>query len=266
MTDPPDEFDPLAFWERRLRPFDFASVGYAGLGLHYNRWLYRVRSFVFRRTLRSANVDLGSARVLDVGSGTGFYIHEWLRAGVEEVTGSDLTSVATERLREAYPEREIVQFDISAKPPFSAGSFDVISAFDVLFHIVDDDRYRSAIANLAMLLRRDGLLIFSENFVRGDESRHVHMVSRSRAVIEQLLDASGFELVMRRPMFVLMNSPIDSTSVVLQSTWRNLSRVVSRSEAIGAGAGAVLFPFELALVSILREGPSAEVVVCRKVR
>jgi SAM-dependent methyltransferase len=257
-------FDPLAFWEERLLQFDLAAVGYAGLGLRYNQWLYRVRSFVFRRTLSRAALDLRSARVLDVGSGTGFYINEWLRAGVTDVVGSDLTSRATERLRKSFSQLEFVQLDISADPPFPPGSFDVISAFDVLFHIVDDVRYRTAIANMAMLLREGGCLFFSENFVRGDAEKHVHMVSRSRTEIEEVLVGCGLEVVLRRPMFVLMNSPIDSESAILRGTWHRLARIISRHEALGAVAGALLFPLELALVSILREGPSAEVMVCRK--
>lgn len=264
MTGTGGSFDPLNFWEERLQQFDLSAVGYAGLGLRYNQWLYRVRSFVFRRTLRRAALDLDSAHVLDVGSGTGFYINEWLRAGVKDVIGSDLTGVATERLGETFPQLEFVQFDVSAEPPFPPGSFDVISAFDVLFHIVDDGRYRSAITNIATLLREGGHFVFSENFVRRQAARHVHMVNRSRADIEEILADCGFEVVILRPMFVLMNSPIDSESAILQGSWQYLRRIVSRHEALGAAAGALLFPLELALLSILREGPSAEVMVCRK--
>src|SRR4029453_11630704 len=68
MTGNRESFDPLAFWEERLQHFDLSAVGYAGLGLRYNRWLYRVRSFVFRRTLRRAGLNVDSAQVLDVGS------------------------------------------------------------------------------------------------------------------------------------------------------------------------------------------------------
>ena len=69
-------FDPKAYWESRLSDeYSLAGVGYSGLGLSYNRWLYRIRKRVFRRTVRGFLVgDPGAARVLDVGSGTGFYI------------------------------------------------------------------------------------------------------------------------------------------------------------------------------------------------
>jgi SAM-dependent methyltransferase len=102
MTGDRGSFDPLAFWEERLQHFDLSAVGYAGLALRYNRWLYRVRSFVFRRTLRRASLNVDSAKVLDVGSGTGFYINEWLRAGANDVIGSDLTGVATGGLEKRF--------------------------------------------------------------------------------------------------------------------------------------------------------------------
>jgi SAM-dependent methyltransferase len=145
---PSPQFDPAAYWERRLEPFDLGVVGYSGLGLPYNRWLYRVRSFVFRRAVREIGLPR-AARVLDVGSGTGFYLAEWQRAGVRELTGSDLTSIAVNALGERYPRVPLVRWDVADEPPFPPASLDAISAFDVLFHIVDDGRYRAALANLA---------------------------------------------------------------------------------------------------------------------
>jgi SAM-dependent methyltransferase len=256
-------FDALDFWEKRLQRFDLAAVGYTGLGLRYNEWLYRVRSVVFRRMLRGIDLIPRSSRVLDVGSGTGFYITEWLQAGAQ-VVASDLTRLATERLATDFPEVEVVQLDISAAPPFSAGSFDAVSAFDVLFHIVDESAYRCALHNLALLLREGGYLLFSENFLHGPPLRSQHQVSRSLAEIEELLNEAGFEVVSRRPMFVLMNAPLDSKGVVLRQFWQLLRRVVKRNEVFGAALGAMLFPFELLLISIRREGPSTEAMVCRR--
>jgi SAM-dependent methyltransferase len=264
MGTPGTSFDPAAFWEKRLQRFDLAAVGYTGLGLRYNEWLYRVRAFVFRRLLRLSGLDLGSARVLDVGSGTGFYVAEWLRAGAAQVVGSDLTGVSTERLADAFPHAEIVQFDISGEPVFPPSSFDAISAFDVLFHIVDDGRYRTALMNISSLLRDGGYLFMSENFLHGPERRGEHQVSRPLWQIEQFLSEASLEVVTRRPIFVLMNAPLDSKSAFLHRTWHRVQRLVSRDEWTGAAVGALLFPLEVALVSSIREGPSTEAMVCRK--
>jgi SAM-dependent methyltransferase len=257
-------FDPLAYWEERLEPFDLSAVGYSALGLRYNRWLYRVRSMVFRRLVSESGLDLGAAAVLDVGSGTGFYVAAWLRAGAASVTGSDATATATERLRRRFPGVRFERFDITASPPFEPESFDAVSAFDVLFHVVDDDLYRNALANLASLLRPGGLLFLSENFVHGRAVRVEHQVSRPGTQIRGLLGDLGLEVVASRPMFVLMNAPLDSQRGAHRLFWRLLSRAVSRHELVGATLGAALFPLELALVSTRRDGPSTEAVVCRK--
>lgn len=259
-----DDLDPAIYWEERLRRFDLSSVGYRALGLRYNQWLYRVRSSVFRRALRRTRFDCSAASVLDVGSGTGFYVEEWLRAGTRAVTASDMTAVATENLRVRFASANVARFDVTDGLPFRARSFDAVSAFDVLFHIVSDQLYEQAIANVASLLRPGGFFFFSENFVHGPTVRIGHQASRSLAEIEKLLERHDLQPVLRRPMFVLMNAPADSESRVAQGAWRLLAGLVSRHEAIGALVGGALYPLELGLVHMLRESASTELMVCRR--
>jgi SAM-dependent methyltransferase len=260
-----ESFDPQAYWEQRLQRFDLSAVGYSRIGAPYNRWLYRVRAVVFRRLLAATGRDWRSARVLDVGSGTGFYVREWLRAGVAEVTGSDLTRVAVENLRRAFPGTSFVRLDLTAEsPPPPPASFDAVSAFDVLFHVVDDDGYRRALANVSLLLRRGGLFLLSENLVHGPAVRLDHQVSRPLAEVEEMLDSAGFELLLRRPMFVLMNAPVDSRNPLLRISWKLREGVLVRWPSVGAVLGPALFPLELALVAGLRESPSTELLLCRK--
>ena len=65
-------------------------------------------------------------------------------------------------------------------------------------------------------------------------------------------------------MFFLMNTPIDSRSRVMRLWWRALSGICHRSHRAGAILGALLFPVELMLTAIAGEGPSTELVVCRR--
>jgi SAM-dependent methyltransferase len=263
MTAEHHGFDPSAYWERRLQPFDLSVVGHSGLGLRYNRWLYRVRSVVFRRLLRTISFP-PDGRVLDVGSGTGFYIGEWKRAGYTDVVGSDLTAIAVERLARRFPGAELVRWDAADEPPYEPASFDAISAFDVLFHIVDDSRYRAALANFASLLRPGGYLLISENLVHGPAVQGEHQVSRRLSQVEAVLRELELEIATRRPIFVLMSIPIDSESRWHWRFWNRLYGLLLRWPALGGVVGALLFPLELALLAIRREGPSTEVLVCRK--
>ena len=168
-------FDPKAYWSDRLdRTYTLGGVGWLGLGEVFNRWMYRVRRRNFVRTARHAIGTAGRARVLDVGSGTGFYIERWHEVGAAEVSGADLTDVAVGRLRERFAGDTFTQFDLTGTPPDSLvpGHYDAISAIDVLYHIVDDDGYVRAIENLHSLLRPGGMLILTENLVaRGVDAR-----------------------------------------------------------------------------------------------
>jgi SAM-dependent methyltransferase len=263
VAQTPADFDPKQYWESRLETFDLSAVGYQSLGLAFNRWLYRLRHVVFQRAIHGLEPDWNGKDVLDVGSGTGFYISEWQRLGAH-VTGSDLTSTSVRALSAAYPGTEFVEWDMGEPPPFAPASFDAVSAMDALFHIVDDARYRAALQHISQLLTDGGYLIFSDFLVHSPAVRTTHQVIRPIDEVEEELDACGLELTLRRPMFVLMNTPVDSTNRALQLYWRKLTDLLLRLPRLGGPAGAVLYPPEYVLVSLCREGPSTELIVCRK--
>jgi SAM-dependent methyltransferase len=256
-----EPFDPERYWSTRLEQnFTLDGVGWIGLGA-FNRWMYAVRAHVFKRTVRE-RLDPTRSRVLDVGSGTGFYVALWQGLGAAEVTGSDLTDFAVRELRGRFPEVQFRQLDISQTPVEFEGSYDAISIMDVLFHIVDDERYAQALENLAGLLAPNGLLVFTENLLHGSGVRATHQTSRSLAGVEEQLGRVGLEITVRRPLFVLMNTPIDSGNPVLQLTWRGIKLLATHR--LGWIAGAVCYPLELALTRLVREGPSTEIVICAK--
>jgi hypothetical protein len=78
-----------------------------------------------------------------------------------------------------------------------------------------------------------------------------------------VLDAN-LEIVDRIPMFVLMNAPVDAPGSLLQHTWKVAAGLSSRSEVAGFLVGALLYPAELALTAAVAEGPSTELMICRK--
>jgi SAM-dependent methyltransferase len=259
-------FDPRRYWEQRLSEhYTLDGVGYLGLGEGFNRWMYGVRRHVFLREARRLFPDPRDLRVLDIGSGTGFYVDRWHELGVARVSGSDLTEVAVANLRRRNPLDAFFAFDVGAdEHPFGTTRFTAVSMMDVLFHVVDDGRFRRAFANVFALLEPGGVLMFSENFVHGDAIRLPHQASRSLREIERAVADAGFDVLRRRPVFCLMNAPLDSESRLLRRWWSRLHSLASRSDRLGATIGALLYPPELALVSRLREGPSTEIMICRR--
>jgi SAM-dependent methyltransferase len=258
-------FDPKEYWESRLSD-DFAlqGVGYSLLGQHYNEWMYRVRRRVFLREARLVRRHWNSAQILDIGSGTGFYLQRWQELGATNISGADMTSVAVSNLARTFPEFSIHQLDIGENDSGALGKFDAISIFDVLFHIVEEDRFLTAVRNLGKLIRPGGYLFLSDNFIHVNPTRSDHHVSRAKTVIEDSLVESGFEIVRRRPMFVLMNEPVDTTSPIRHLAWKVFLKCVSQSELLGNISGALLYPLELTLTRFCDESATTEMMICRK--
>lgn len=253
------------FWEDRLASdWTETGVGYRTLGKAFNVWMYRVRRFVFLRELREAGLEVEGSSVFDIGSGTGFYVELWKELGAASVTGSDITSSAVSNLRERFPDSEFHLFDASQPElPVPAESFDFVSAMDMLFHITDDAGHAQAFRNAAELLRPGGHFVFSENFLFGPEQRGPRQVNRSMHMIERELAAAGLEPVRHTPMFVLMNAQVDAPW--LQR--RGWAAIMRSATALGLGEllGRALYPLEKRLVQTRSEGPSTELMICRKV-
>ena len=72
------------------------------------------------------------------------------------------------------------------------------------------------------------------------------------------VEAAGFEVVDRVPMFVLMNYPADTTSRLARYAWTALVAPAALAEPLGWAVGAMLYPLERALVRRMRESPSTE--------
>lgn len=257
---------PKDYWDERLAAHPgLPGVGFIGLGKRYNDWLYRVKKAVFLRKARSLGLDLPRSTVLDVGSGTGFFIARWKQLGVAKVVGADLSDTAVANLRRRFPQTEFHQLDVGSDVQGRwDGTFDAVSSFDVLYHIVDDEQYVTAIGNIYSFLRPGGLFIWSDNFVHDRTLRAERQVSRSLQDIEDVLTRTGFQILERRPLFYLMNTPVDSHNPVLRLLWRFTSAAVSRSEIAGLLLGGLLYIPERILTSVAKESPTTEIMVCRR--
>ena len=135
---------------------------------------------------------------------------------------------------------------------------------DVLFHIVDDYEYQQAFRNIASLLKPGGWFIWSDNFLRHETERVAHQVSRSLRESEAAVRGAGFKIVDRRPMFVLMNYPADTTSRLARWAWTAMVAPAAVAEGLGSLVGGLLYPVERTLTSVVRESPSTEMMVCQR--
>ncbi len=195
------KFDALGYWEQRLREHPgITGVGYLGLSPQFLEQQYRSRKQRLRLALKEYGLaDLAGRSVLDVGSGTGIWLDFWHQYGAERVVGLDFAQASVDKLTVQFPDDLIVRADMSEKslPLSDTMRFDVISAFDVLLHIVDPDGFRRAIANLARHCAPGGWLIISDPIIQGGgyvppHSYAEHNIVRPLAEYRDILTANGF--------------------------------------------------------------------------
>jgi SAM-dependent methyltransferase len=90
------------------------------------------------RAFHDAGVEPAGARVLDVGAGSGYFLHRLREYGAGESVGVDLLEERIAAARERYPVLDLRVGD-AANLPFANGSFDLVTQFTCLSSIVDDD-------------------------------------------------------------------------------------------------------------------------------
>ena len=242
-------FDPQRYWEQRLDAHpDITGVGYLGRSPQFVEQQYRSRRREVERALRHhALATLEGRSVLDIGAGTGIWLDFWHRHGARHVAGLDFAQPSVERLRASFPDDLIVQADLSAATlPLEADQrFDLISAFDVLLHIVDPGGFGRAIANLARHCVPGGWLVISDPIVCGD--RYVpayayaeHNTVRSLAEYRATLEANGFAIASIWPATVLLSNPLEASSrlafLALAANWK-ATGLWGRSNALSALLG-----------------------------
>jgi len=184
-----ETFNPENYWNTRLKDrWGLHGVGSYDLGRYYNQWLYLTQKKVFLRNVKQLPLELNKSNVLDIGSGTGFYVELWKSVGVKSVTATDITTVSVEKLKMKFPDVDCYKLDVGNTLPvyLQDKSYDIVSAFAVLYHIIDDEHYQKAFENVYEMLRPHGIFIFSENFTHGKTVRGEHEVDRSLIEIEAI--------------------------------------------------------------------------------
>jgi len=207
-------YRPREFWDQRLsEQFDLRGTGQTGLSLAYNRACYTLRRAVLDRALREAGWDPRGRRVLDVGCGTGFFTAYYLARGAQ-VTGIDIAPTSVERLRERHPEARFILADVSETRLDER--YDLVNAFDVLYHITDDARWEQALVHLADAVAPGGLLLLTDTF-QESAAMAAHNRMRSLERHRRVLEPRGFHFDAPRPTHVLLNREL--------GPWRFLNRL-----------------------------------------
>lgn len=142
---------------------------------------------------RGAGVGRRPPDILDAGCGSGGMTRFLGRLG--NVTGVDLAPEALALARKRKLPR-LARASVGALP-FLDGSFDVVTSFDVLYHLnVNDDR--AALAEIHRVLRPGGVALIrlpAFDWIRGAHDEVVHTRHRyTRDELSAKLEDAGFRL------------------------------------------------------------------------
>jgi SAM-dependent methyltransferase len=136
------------------------------------------------RALRDAGMQLADARTLDVGCGSGYFLHRLREYGAGECVGIDLMEERIAAGRERYPGLDL-RVGSAAELPFEAGSFDLVTQFTCLSSIVDDELRLAAAREMLRVAAGGWVLSFD---LRGSPAR------RRPASATQTVPLDGSEL------------------------------------------------------------------------
>jgi SAM-dependent methyltransferase len=155
-------------------------------------------------------------RFLEIGCGTGFVL-SGIRSAFPsaELTGSEILGAGLEIAAKRVPSASFYQMDARSIP--FRDYFDVVGAFDVLEHIVEDEL---VLAEISQAVRPGGGLLLSvpqhrRLWSRQDE-RAYHVRRYAAAELRRKVVAAGFEVV-RMTSFVALLLP----ALFASRTWMN---------------------------------------------
>jgi SAM-dependent methyltransferase len=132
-------------------PYRWSSPGYVS----YMQALERA----LLAALRDAHVRLEGSRVLDVGCGSGYFLHRLREFGASRCVGIDLLERRVAEARERYPALELV-VGSATELPFEDRSFDLVTQFTCLSSIVDADARLAAAREMRRVAGSGPLLSF----------------------------------------------------------------------------------------------------------
>jgi len=248
-------------------------VGQSGLPVELNVWLYRILERNLRRFLRRHRlVSPPPARVFEVGAGTGYWTSLWHELGAERIDGCDLAEEAVDRLRGLFPDGVYTAGDIADAGVVPAvGSYDLVTVFNVLLHIIDEDRFADAAAHVAAAVRPGGHLLLVEPalFLEGSIrplKPGASSTARPLARYREVLEGAGLEFITASASTTVANNPIEHGLAHIDRfvwSWRTAVRQARKGPRRASLVGRVL-SFVDRLVMPTGVAPSGKIVLFRR--
>lgn len=260
-----------AYWENRYSVVNSGRSGHLHLPPSYNAWLYQRKMESLRRGFRFVGVRLSASAVLETAVGSGAYMPFWQANKVTRLAGIDLSEAAIESLQERFPHHVFRRFDLS-QPGLAAHvgtEWDVVTAIDVLYYLIDDAGFEIAIENCAETVRLGGHLVLHVPIVLGTDrvsgNRKLRTYDRYRTALQK----SGIDIVWSSPTFFFSVRPQRAKPGwanlrLMSAIWRRVTYPLVRR--FPHAAGKVTHGIDRTLALLHDEGPSYQMIIGRRVR
>jgi SAM-dependent methyltransferase len=145
---------------------------------------------IFKQLLERGLDGRTSARLLDVGCGTGITLEEFRRYG--SICGLDVSHAALAYTRRRDPAASVVQAD-ARRIPIASRAIDAVLAFDVIEHLDDD---RAGLREIERVLRPGGALVLNvpafPSLWSGKDTANHHYRRYTKSSLRAALADSGF--------------------------------------------------------------------------
>ncbi len=241
-------------------------VGHRSLGPAFNSYIYRRRLDVLNEYVSALGTSASDLCVLDLGCGNGFYAQLWQSIGVREYVGVDVSQQTIARLTERFPEYRFLSADLGQDGvlPQLYRQFDVVTLFDVIYHITDDAQALIALMTAARCLRTEGKLVLFDQVTRRDSSLVRHVKLRGVATFNKLVDDAGLAISGRKPLFALLAPPtygIAAVDFAIAVFYKLIGSVMKRFDRFGLWMGKRVYELDQRLIRAGVRIPNHEAIL-----
>jgi ubiquinone/menaquinone biosynthesis C-methylase UbiE len=199
-----DVYDLKDYWEKRIRKFEgrLRSVGHISFSDKVNKYIYMARVKALNRILAENNFSLSGKKVLDSGCGIGYFTEYYSRTDASQVVALDISPTAVKYCVKNVKRADCVIACLSYMP-FRTNYFDVVHAFDVLYHITDDYDWKKALTEISRVLSKGGVVVLTEKFIDKSIESSFYIKFRSRKIYLNEIGKVGLTLVDEQGMHFL---------------------------------------------------------------
>ena len=215
-----------------------------------NKLYHQARDFMLGRKYALVNKVAKGKRLLDYGTGTGYFTDYMLRKGYE-ARGIEIDENARKYGREKFGI--IVDAPEALFDDFTSDAFDVISLWHVLEHLYDPIKYLNRFSEI--LSERGKLIIAVPNHRSTDAASYGadwaaydvprHLWHFSPATMRRMMKKAGFRVVATRhmpldPFYVsIMSQRYHNGGGVLAGGWKGLRSFLSSSADTERGSSVI---------------------------